>query len=145
MASATVEIICFLDEISVILSTSLKLETYIKGHHVYKEVWISEVGEKLKVLMEPDNRVDMFAVCVEKYQTVVGHLKKEDSWKFAKTIFYFLKNYTYCNCYAEVSGKRCNLKDGEGPQAPYKIILTRQKKYVNILKHELKEPLNYDN
>ena len=56
MASATVEIICFLDEISVILSTSLKLETYIKGHHVYKEVWISEVGEKLKVLMEPDNR-----------------------------------------------------------------------------------------
>ena len=79
MASATVEIICFLDEISVILSTSLKLEAYIKGHHVYKEVWISEVGEKLKVLMEPDNRVDMFAVCVEKYQTVVGHLKKEDS------------------------------------------------------------------
>ena len=89
--------------------------------------------------MEPDNHVDMFAVCVEKDQTVVGHLKKGDSGKFAKT------NYTYCNCYAEVSGKQWNLKDGEGPQVPYKIILTRQKKYVNILKHELKEPLNCDN
>ena len=44
MASATVEIICFQDEIQVILSTSLELETYIKGHHVYKEVWIPEVG-----------------------------------------------------------------------------------------------------
>ena len=53
--------------------------------------------------MEPDSRVDMFAVCVEKDQTVVGHLKKGDSVKVAKTIFCFLKNFTYCNCYAEVS------------------------------------------
>ena len=44
MASATVEIICFQDEIPVILSTSLELGTYIKGHHVCKEVWIPEVG-----------------------------------------------------------------------------------------------------
>ena len=66
MATATVETICFQDEIAVILNTSLELETHINGHHVYKEVWIPEVGEKLSVLMEPDNRVDKFAVCVEK-------------------------------------------------------------------------------
>lgn len=35
--------------------------------------------------MEPGNCVDKFAVCVEKDQTVVGHLKKGDSRKFAKT------------------------------------------------------------
>ena len=35
--------------------------------------------------MEPDNRD---AVCVDKDQTVVGHLKKGDSGKFAKTIFF---------------------------------------------------------
>ena len=139
MASATVKTICFQDEIPVILNISLELETYIKGHHVYKEVWTQEVGEKLNVLMEPDNRVDKFAVCVEKNQTVVGHLKKGDSGKFAKTIFYFLRSDTYCNCYAEVSGKRCNLKDGEGLQVPCKIIITRLKKYVNILKHELQK------
>ena len=39
MASAAVETICFQDKIPVILNTSLELETYIKGHHVYKEVW----------------------------------------------------------------------------------------------------------
>ena len=60
-------------------------------------------------------------------------------WQFAKTIFYFLRSDTYCNCYAEVSGKRCNLKDGEGLQVPCKIIITRLKKYVNILKHELQK------
>ena len=112
---------------------------YIKGHHVCKETWTLEVGEKLNVLMEPDNRVDKFAVCVEKDQTVVGHLKKGDSGKFAKTIFYFLRSDTYCNCYVEVSGKRCSLKDAEGLQVPCKIIITGQKKYVKILKHELQK------
>ena len=92
MASATAETICFQDEIPIILNTfnfkqSLELETYIKGHHVYKEVWTPEVGEKLNILMEPDNLADKFAVCVKKDQTVIGHLKKGDSGKFPKTIF----------------------------------------------------------
>ena len=110
MASATVETIYFQDEIAVILNKSLELEKYIKGHHVYKEVWTPEVGEKLNVLMEPDNRVGKFAVCVEKDQTVVAYLRERDPGKFAKTIFHFLRSDIYCNCYAEVSGKPCNLK-----------------------------------
>ena len=84
-SSATVETICFQDEIPVILNTSFELEIYFKDHHIYKEVWTPEVGEKLNVLLEPDNRVDKFAVCVEKDQTVVGHLGKGDPGKFAKT------------------------------------------------------------
>ena len=75
----------FSSEIPVILNTTLELETYIKRHHVYRKVWTPEVGKKLNVLMEPDNRD---AVCVDKDQTVVGHLKKGDSGKFAKTIFF---------------------------------------------------------
>ena len=80
----------FQDEIPVNLNTSPELETHIKGHHLYKEVWTPEVGEKLNMLMETDNRVDKFAVCFEKDQAVIGHLKKGGSGKFAKTIFYFL-------------------------------------------------------
>ena len=106
MASATVETICFQDKIPVILNTSLELELFIKGHHVYIEVWALEVGKKLNLLMEPNNLVDKFAVCVEKYQTVVDHLKKRDSGKFAKMMFYFLRRDAYCNCFVEVSGKR---------------------------------------
>ena len=77
--------------------------------------------------MEPNSRVDKFAVCVEKDQTVFGHLKKVDSEKIAKTIFYFLRSDTYCNCYAKVSGKRFNLKDGEELQVPCQIIIMGQK------------------
>ena len=102
MASATVETISLQDEVPVTLNTSLELEMYIKGNYVHKEVWIPEMAEKLNVLMEPDNRVGKFAVCVEKDQTVVGHLKKGNSGKFAKTIFYFLRSDIYCNCNAEV-------------------------------------------
>ena len=80
--------------------------------------------------MEPGNRVDKFAACVKNDQTFVGHLKKGDSRKFAKTIFYFVRSDTYCNCYADVSEKRCNLKDGERIQVPCKVIITGQKKYV---------------
>ena len=97
MASATVETICFQDEIPVILNTSLELETYMKRHHVYKKVWTPGVRKKLNVLMEPDNRIEKFAVWVEKDQTVVGPLKKGDSGKFAKAIFYFFRSDTYCN------------------------------------------------
>ena len=53
------ETICFQDEIPVIFITCLELETYIKGHHVYKEVWTPELGEQLNVRIEPDNRVDI--------------------------------------------------------------------------------------
>ena len=139
IASATIETICFQVKIPVILKTILELETYIKGHHYYLEAWTPEVGEKFSVLVKTNNRVDKFAVCVEKDQTVVCYLKKDDSGKFTKTIFYFLRSDTYCNCYAEGSGKRCNLKDGEGLQVLCKIIITGQKEYVNILKHELQK------
>ena len=94
IASAKSETFRFQDKIPVILNTSLELETYIKGHHVYKEVLIPDVGEKLNVLMEPDNRVDRFAVYLGKDRTVVGHLKK-----------------------------RYTLKDEEGLQVPCKIII----------------------
>ena len=33
------------------------LETKIKGHHVYKDIWTPIVGEKLEVRAEPENPV----------------------------------------------------------------------------------------
>ena len=42
--------------------------------------------------IEPDNCNDKCAVCVEKEKKAVGHLKKEESGKFAKIFFYFLRS-----------------------------------------------------
>ena len=72
----TTEIICLQDELPIVLITTLDLETFIKGHHVYKDIWTPKQGEQLDVLMEPDNRMDKFAVCVKINEKIMGHLKK---------------------------------------------------------------------
>ena len=51
----TTEIICLQDELPIVLITTLDLETFIKGHHVYKDIWTPKQGEQLDVLMETDN------------------------------------------------------------------------------------------
>ena len=107
----------------------------LKSKHTSKvTMFIRIYGEQLKVRIEPENCVDKFAVCVEKDKRVVGHLKKGESGKFAKIIFYFLRSDPYSSCITTISGKRCNLKDGEDLQVPCKLDMTGQKKYVNILK-----------
>ena len=72
----TTEIICLQDEVPVVLITSLILETFIKGHHVYKDIWTLKQGEQIDVLMEPDNQMEKFAVCVKINEKIVENLKK---------------------------------------------------------------------
>ena len=108
----TTKIICIQDELPVTLITSMDLETFIKGHHIYKNIWTPQLDELLEVSTEPDNPVDKFAVAVKKNQNIVGHLKKGKTGRFAKTLFYFLRSDPYSKCHAKVTWKRCNLGDG---------------------------------
>ena len=131
------EIIFLQDELPIVLITTLDLETFIKGHHVYKAIWTPKQGEQLDVLMEPDNRMDNFAVCVKINKKIVGHLRKGTSGRFAKTIFYFLRIDAYSSAWAKVTGKRCNLHDGERMPVPCKLSLFGQPKFVSLLRKEL--------
>ena len=133
----TAEITCLQDELPIALITTLDLETFIKGHHVYKDIWTPKQGEQLDVLMEPDNRMDKFAVCMKINEKIVGHLKKGTSERFAKTIFYFLRSDAYSRAWAKVTGKRCNLGNGEGIQVHYKLSLSGQPRFVSLLRKEL--------
>ena len=83
----TTETICIQDELPITLITSMDLKTFIKGHHIYKNIWTSQLDELLEVSTEPDNPVDKFAVAVKKNQNIVGHLKKGKTGRFAKTLF----------------------------------------------------------
>ena len=91
----TTEIICLQDELPIVLITTLDLETFIKGRHVFKDTWTSKQGEQLNVLMELDNRMDKFTVCMKINEKIVWHFKKDTSRRFAKTIFYFLRSDEY--------------------------------------------------
>ena len=88
----TTETICIQDELPITLITSMDLETFIKGHHIYKNIWTPQLDELLEVSTEPDNPVGKFAVAVKKNQNVVWHLKKGKTGRFAKTLFYFLRS-----------------------------------------------------
>ena len=68
---------------------------------------------------------------------IVGHLKKGTSGRSAKAIFYFLRSDAYSSAWAKVTGKRCNLGDGEGMQIPCKLSLSGQQKVVYLLRKEL--------
>ena len=133
----TTEIICLQDKVPIVLITTLDLETFVKRHHVYKDIWTPKQGEQLDVLIEPDNRMDKFAVYVKINEKIVGHLEKGTSRMFAKTIFYFLRSDAYSSAWAKVTGKRCNLGDGEGMQVPCKLSLSGQPKFVSLLRKEL--------
>ena len=65
------------------------------------------------------------------------HLKKVTSRRFAKTIFYFLRSDAYSSAWAKVTGKRCNLDDGEGMQVLCKLSLSGQTNFVSLLRKEL--------
>ena len=77
--------------------------------------WTPENGEILKARPEPGNEYGKYAVAVERRGggDVVGHLFKERSARFAKTVSYFLPANNENCCRVEVTGKRVNLGDRE--------------------------------
>ena len=79
------------DLIPVIVKTSTEMDIYIKGYHVYKNIWKPTVNEEFENEMEADNVMDKCAVCVKKNTSIVGHLPLGKNGKFAKMIFYFLR------------------------------------------------------
>ena len=84
----TTEIVSLQDKLPIVSMTTLDLETFIKGHHVYKDTWTTKQGKQLDVLMEHDDLM----VCVKINEKIVRHLKKGTSRRLAKTIFNFLYN-----------------------------------------------------
>ena len=68
------------------------MESDVTGYNAYKVEWIPEIGETLSTRREPEDMEDKYAVCVLKSNAIVGHLKKGQSGRYAKTVFYFLRS-----------------------------------------------------
>ena len=79
------------DLIPVIVKASTEIGTYVKGYHVYKNIWKPIVNNELEIEVELDNVMDEYAVCVRKNTSIVGHLPLGKNRKFAKMISYFLR------------------------------------------------------
>ena len=68
----TTETICIQDELPITLITSMDLETFIKGHHIYKNIWTPQLDELLEVSTELHNPVDKFAVLLKRTKILWG-------------------------------------------------------------------------
>ena len=86
------------DLILVIVRSSTEIDTYVKGYHVYKNIWKPTVSEELETKLDPDDVMDKYAVCVKKNTSIVGHLPLGKNGKFAKMIFYFLRAHQDAEC-----------------------------------------------
>ena len=58
------------------------MDSVIRGHHVYKQIWQPSIGEELETVAEESNPNDSFAVAVTKESRVVGHLPRTYSRAF---------------------------------------------------------------
>ena len=123
------------EPMEIILLTYHEMKSTVTGFYVYRNKWEPVIGEILNTCMEPQNEVDKYAVAVlDKEKSVIGHLPKGKSGKYAKTIFYFLRNDSVNVCKVKVIGKAVNLGDDKGMRIPCVLQLTGNSQMVSLLK-----------
>ena len=59
------------------MATSFRIESTVRGHHVYKASWSPYIEEELPVQCEVNNIHNDFAVAVFKNSNTVGHVAQE--------------------------------------------------------------------
>ena len=64
---------------NVCIPCVFEFQSYVTGHHVYKDLWTPTLGEKLSTTAEPENHHDKYAVKVLKENEVVGHVPRDIS------------------------------------------------------------------
>ena len=89
--------------------------------------------------MQPNNVKNIYAVAIfqEGKKKVIGHLLLENSGKFVKTIFYFLKAAKESRYQIIVHGKAVNQNHGLGMKVPSQLLFTAEEIFIDILKERL--------
>ena len=102
--------------VPIIITSDMIEKSFVKGYHVYKELWKPFINEELTTAIQPDNVVDKYAVFIKKNKVIVGHLPLGKDERFAQMMFYFLRADRYAECKVIITNKEVNLSDGEGMQ-----------------------------
>ena len=111
---------------------SLEVSSYVRGYHIYKNVWEPTEGEVLELRGEPSNPKDRFAIAVCHGDEVVGHVP----FNLVPTLSRFLQRE--CNSgSARITGPRVNRGGGFGLEVPCVYILNGPKVYIDRLKELL--------
>ena len=115
-----------------------EFQSYVTGHHVYKDIWTPTLGEKLSTATEPENHHDK--ICgkekeVLKEKEVVGHVPRD--------ISNYCTSALLCGgtIKSKITGKRQN-KRGDGLEVPYKYIVKGPFHMISNVKKIIKNYLS---
>ena len=128
-------------------SSTFQCNSFVRGYHVYMNIWEPLVGECLKSRKEPTNEIDNTTVavtCINSYseKVVVGHVPKNIS----KVVFMFL-SLPHRALDIFVTGKRINGGGGYGLETPAFFIFMALKNWlknkINKIEKKLKENVTH--
>ena len=110
------------------------MESCVRGHHIYRDVWSPSLGEVLQCRQELENTKDHYAVAVVRRSTVVGHIPRKIS--AASALFLARRGGTIC---CEVTSTRRYSEDlpQGGLEIPCKFTFSGELKDVGKLKRLL--------
>ncbi len=104
----------------------LEISSFIRGYHVYKDIWSPVREELLLVKQETNNSHDSSAVAIMKENVVVGHVP----YNLASSMSHFLGR-EFNKAFAVVVGDKVNRGAGYGLEIPCIYRLYGPKKYIN--------------
>ena len=117
--------------------SSFSIESMVRGHHIYKDMWCPHIGEELTCQQERHNYHDPFAVSVLKSSVIVGHVPRHIS---AICYVFLGKHYSSISC--KITGSRRyshDLPQG-GMEVPCTLTFQGQKGFVEKARKMLTKP-----
>ena len=111
------------------MATAFRIESTVRGHHVYKAAWSPYIGEELPVQGEVNKIHDDFAVAVLKNGNTVGHVP----WEISRVCWYFLHKSGSKMTWIVNGDRRCSEVDGKGLVVPCVYIFRGKQKHLDRL------------
>ena len=103
------------------------LNSVVRGHHIYKDIWSSVHGEELHCKREISNVHDLYAVSVFKRGTgIVGHLPK----RISTPCHLILRNGGSISC---IVNGRCSGRRQYLIKKYFRIAILKLPKYFEII------------
>ena len=120
------------------ITSEFIIDSAIRGFHVYKFLWMPEIGEELSTVRKTANMHDHFAVTIRK---TIGHVPAEIS----KVCWFFLRRGGTIKCRVSTHGLRHSPLEQGGLEVPCELIfvaddlklLKKLKKIVSTYTHTL--------
>ena len=91
----------------------VELNYFIRGYHVYIDIWTPVIREEFVLRREPGNIKDISAVAVQKDGETIGHIP----FNISSAVSHFLRR-EFKKGFAEVSGEKVNRGAGYGLEIP---------------------------